>query len=205
MSTYKFLYNLKKQEADTLTLEAQKDLTKLENILSHALSINYKTLDLWEMLKDNSMLKNTTEEHLKPQLPNKPKAPHRPKLPSKPETPSKPAEEKRYKEKMKIYRKKFKECEEQIIIYRRQFKEYEKQMKIYEGTFEERMKIYEKQFKEIRQTEYFSWKPEVTEYYCNRVLKELQYLASDEGYKLSNEFDYEIKFVVDYEKFKDGE
>lgn len=44
-----------------------------------------------------------------------------------------------------------------------------------------------------------------SEEYYELLLKELQFLASDDGYKLSNEFNYEVKFTSQYEKFKDGD
>lgn len=35
--------------------------------------------------------------------------------------------------------------------------------------------------------------------YRDNLLKELEFLGSDEGYKLSNEFDYDVRFMKEYE------
>jgi hypothetical protein len=39
--------------------------------------------------------------------------------------------------------------------------------------------------------------------YCENLLKELEFLGSDEGYKLSNEFDYDVRFMKEYESVEE--
>ena len=39
--------------------------------------------------------------------------------------------------------------------------------------------------------------------YRDNLLKELEFLGSNEGYKLSNEFDYEMRFMKEYERVEE--